>query len=138
MLTASNRLWMEKAANKWFACTDRKVILKLKNLLGIWFGLMFIEWNIIITFLLYSVVVHGIEQRIRLAFLPYFQSAHPFFHHLSIYPFINPLSAQTGQYSVYCPICAFISEIYFRKIRVVDFILSAHQLRYWQSFTQAH
>lgn len=59
---------MEKAANKWFTYTDRKMILKLKNLLGIWFGLMFIEWNIIITFLLYSVVVeyHRIKQRIRL------------------------------------------------------------------------
>lgn len=59
---------MEKAANKWFTYTDRKMILKLKNLLGIWFGLMFIEWNNIITFLLYSVVVeyHRIKQRIRL------------------------------------------------------------------------
>lgn len=135
MLTASNRLWMEKAANKWFTYTDRKMILKLKNLLGIWFGLMFIEWNIIITFLLYSLLVqhYRIEPRIKAIRALFWllclfsQCAHPSLHHLEIYPSTISLFIGPSVHS---------SSIYFRKLRVVDFILPAHQLRHWQSFTQ--
>ena len=101
MLIASNILLKEKAANKWLSYTDRKMKLKLKNLLGIWFGLMFIEQNNLITFLVYTILVqyykieHGKRLNFVLAFThssPHHQSIHAFIFQLFISPSVHPSS----------------------------------------------
>lgn len=87
MLTASNRLWMEKAANKrlyW-----QKNDIKAGEFTGNMVGLIFIEWNIIVTFLLhYSTALQNrAENKTKLcvgfrAFSS--QSEHPFLHNASV------------------------------------------------------
>lgn len=87
MLTASNRLWMEKAANK--RSYRQKNDIKAGEFTRNMVGLIFMEWNIIVTFLLhYSTVLQNrAENKTELcvgfrAFSS--QSDHPFFHNASV------------------------------------------------------
>lgn len=108
MLTASNRLWTEQAANKWFTCTDRKMILKLKNLLGLWFGLMFIEWNIIIiAFLFRSRAVWRIRLSVGCCAFAFSTGPSRFFSICSV----PPIS------SLFVAICASITHSSFTHFR---------------------
>lgn len=127
MLTASNRLWTEKAANKWLTFKQKNEINAEEFTMGmVWTDVYILEYYYYIPSLL-----------VQYCRIEWSKKAELCFRLLPLRPFIiyqsNPSSFN---YSL-AHLCIHPSFIYFRKKRVADLMLAAAQLRYWQSFTRA-